>query len=70
MEVAPKGLFSAKTCIFFSINPLEYAKLHDVEKEISAEAQYARYLMAKWSTGRTPGIEERTSKWEEALSKP
>ncbi|KAH3836997.1 hypothetical protein DPMN_110375 [Dreissena polymorpha] len=26
--------------------------------------------MAKWSTGRTPGIEERTSKWEEALSKP
>ncbi|KAH3727876.1 hypothetical protein DPMN_053822 [Dreissena polymorpha] len=70
MEVAPKGLFSAKTCIFFSINPLEYAKLHDVDKEISAEVQNARYLMAKWSTGRTPGIEERTSKREEALSKP
>ncbi|KAH3815096.1 hypothetical protein DPMN_143616 [Dreissena polymorpha] len=70
MEVAPKGLFSAKTCFFFSINPLEYAKLHDVDKAISAEVQYARYLMAKWSTGRTPGIEERTSKWEQALSKP
>ncbi|KAH3826197.1 hypothetical protein DPMN_128093 [Dreissena polymorpha] len=70
MEVAPKGLFSAKACFFFSINPLEYAKLHDVNKEISDEAQYARYLMAKWSTGRTPGIEERTSKWEEALRQP
>ncbi|KAH3819933.1 hypothetical protein DPMN_121677 [Dreissena polymorpha] len=70
MEVATKGLFSAKTCFFFSVTPLEFAKLHDVDKEISAEAQYARYLMAKWSTGRTPGIEERTSKWEQALSKP
>ncbi|KAH3854664.1 hypothetical protein DPMN_097210 [Dreissena polymorpha] len=70
MKIAPRGLFSAKTCFFFSINPLEYVKLHDVDNETSAEAQYARYLMAKWSTRRTPGIEERTSKWEEALSKP
>ncbi|KAH3778281.1 hypothetical protein DPMN_179736 [Dreissena polymorpha] len=50
MEVAPKGLFSAKTCFFFSINPLEYAKLQDVDKEILAKAQYARYPMARWST--------------------
>ncbi|KAH3817810.1 hypothetical protein DPMN_119365 [Dreissena polymorpha] len=70
IEVAPRGIFSSKTCFFFSINPLVYAKLHCVDKKISAEAHCARYRMAKWSTGRTQGIEERTSKWEEALSKP
>jgi len=69
MEHAPKGLFSTKTCFYFSINPLEYSKLHDVDKEMSPEVQYARYLMAKWSTGRSPGIEERTGTWEEALNK-
>ncbi|KAH3874600.1 hypothetical protein DPMN_037847 [Dreissena polymorpha] len=70
MEHAPKGLFSTKTCFYFSINPLEYSKLHDVDKEMSPEVQYARYLMAKWSTGRSPGIEERTCTWEAALNKP
>ncbi|KAH3795111.1 hypothetical protein DPMN_148656 [Dreissena polymorpha] len=68
MEHAPKGLFSTKTCFYFSINPLEYSKLHGVE--MSPVVQYVRYLMAKWSTGRSPGIEERTGTWEEALNKP
>ncbi|KAH3823808.1 hypothetical protein DPMN_125630 [Dreissena polymorpha] len=70
MEHAPKGLFSTKTCFYFSINPLEYSKLHGMDKEMSPEVQYARYLMAKWSTGRSLGIKERTGKWEEALNKP
>ncbi|KAH3882540.1 hypothetical protein DPMN_006481 [Dreissena polymorpha] len=69
MANAPKGLFSSRICFFFSVNPLKYVQIHDVDGNLSPESQYARYLMSKCSTGRKPGIEERICKLEEALKK-
>ena len=60
----PKHILSTRSAFYFSRAPRAFMDAHDVSDFDSEEASYARYLITKWATGRSPGISSWLEGWD------
>jgi hypothetical protein len=64
VQEAPKGLFTTRTAFYFALEPHKYIKDHKPECYDDVISVYARDLVTKWSTGRTPGVTKWLEGWQ------